>query len=311
MQDAGGAPPVHGPPAIQRVEHVMGMPVIVEVYDVGFDATVLDRLFAWLRFVDETFSTYRQDSQISKLNRGEITLADAHVSVRSVLRRCESLHRSTRGYFDVTAPMANLGGGVEPSGFVKGWAIEGAGRLLRRAGAQDWCVNAGGDICLSGAPTGCDCWRVGIQHPVERFAVAAVLGLRGGAVATSGAYERGNHILDPHTRLAAEGVLSVTIVGRDLAVVDAYATAAFAMGRAGARWAATLPGCGAIVIFDDETISYSAGVEKYLRDGRAAGRHRGAGTTRGVRARGPVEAAPTGIGHAAGTGTKRTTSGAP
>ena len=244
----------------------MGMPVIVEVCDVGFDETVLDRLFAWLRFVDATFSTYRQGSDISRLNRGEIALADAHVSVRSVLGRCESLRRSTHGYFDVTAPMASFGGGVDPSGFVKGWAVEGAGRLLRRAGAKRWWVNAGGDICLNGAPNGCDCWRVGIQHPVERLAVAAVLGLRAGAVATSGTYERGNHIRDPHTGLAPEGVLSVTIVGEDLAVADAYATAAFAMGRAGAKWAATLPGHGAIVIFDDDTISYSTSVETHLQD---------------------------------------------
>jgi FAD:protein FMN transferase len=263
---ATGARPVHVPPPIQRVEHVMGMPVIVEVCDIGFDETVLDRLFAWLRFVDETFSTYRQDSDISRLNRGEIALGDAHVSVQSVLRRCEALRRSTRGYFDVTAPMASLGGGVDPSGFVKGWAVEGAGRVLSRAGAKHWCVNAGGDICLNGAPHASDCWRVGIQHPAERLAVAAVLGLRSGSVATSGTYERGNHILDPHTGHAPEGVLSVTIVGPDLALADTYATAAFAMGRAGAQWAATLPGHGAIVIFDDDTISYSAGIETHLRD---------------------------------------------
>jgi thiamine biosynthesis lipoprotein len=295
---------------IQRVEHVMGIPVIAEVCDTGFDETVLDRLFAWLRFVDETFSTYRQDSEISRLNRGEIALADAHVSVRSVLRRCESLRRSTRGYFDVAAPMASLGGGVDPSGFVKGWAVEGAGRLLRRAGAENWCVNAGGDICLSGAPHGCDCWRVGIQHPVERLAVAAVLGLRAGAVATSGTYERGKHIVDPHTDLAPEGVLSVTIVGQDLAVADAYATAAFAMGRAGAKWAATLPGYGAIVIFDDDTISYSAGVETHLHDADAlpGGTEAPAGLVVGGR-EDLSDAAPTGVRHAAPTGAKRMTIG--
>ena|GEM_PF-47050 len=274
---ATGGPPLHVPPKVERVEHVMGMPVIVEVCDVGFDETVLDRLFAWLRFVDETFSTYREDSDISRLNRGEIGLADAHPSVRSVLGRCESLRLRTSGYFDVAAPMRGPGGGVDPSGFVKGWAVEGAGRLLRRAGAKRWCVNAGGDICLSGAPHGQELWRVGIQHPVERLAVAAVLGLRAGAVATSGAYERGAHIVDPHTRRAPEGVLSVTIVGPDLAVADAYATAAFAMGRAGAEWAATLPGHGAIVILDDHTISYSASVEAHLlnadvRSGSAGGR---------------------------------------
>ncbi|HMD57199.1 MAG TPA: FAD:protein FMN transferase [Solirubrobacteraceae bacterium] len=240
------------------------MPVIVQVCDPGFDEAALDRVFAWLRFVDETFSTYRQDSDISRLNRGELTLVDAHVSVQSVLSRCESLRVSTRGYFDVSAPMASLGGGVDPSGFVKGYAVEGAGRLLKSAGAKCWCVNAGGDICLSGAPQGCECWRVGIQHPCERLAVAVVLGLRAGAVATSGTYERGEHIRDPHTGLAPEGVLSVTIVGPELAVADAYATAAFAMGRAGAKWAATLPRHGAIVIFDDETISFSAGVERHL-----------------------------------------------
>jgi FAD:protein FMN transferase len=283
----------------------MGMPVIVEVCDTGFDEGVLDRLFAWLRFVDETFSTYRQDSEISRLNRREIALADAHVSVQSVLRRCESLRRSTRGYFDVAAPMASVGGGVDPSGFVKGWAIEGAGRLLTRAGVKNWCVNAGGDVCLSGAPRGFDRWRVGIQHPVERLAVAAVLGLRAGAVATSGTYERGEHILDPHTRLAPEGVLSVTIVGPHLAIADAYATAAFAMGRAGAKWAATLPGYGAIVIFDDETISYSAGVETSLQDAHApsGGTERPARIAVGGREDLP-DAAPTGVRHAARTGAR-------
>jgi thiamine biosynthesis lipoprotein len=261
----------------------MGMPVIVEVCDSGFEETVFDQVFAWLRFVDETFSTYRQDSHISRLNRGELTLAEAHPSVRSVLRRCESLRLSTHGYFDVSAPMAGLGGGVDPSGFVKGYAIEGAGRLLSGAGAERWCVNAGGDIRLNGAPDGLDCWRVGIQHPTERLAVAAVLGLRAGAVATSGTYERGQHIVDPRTGLAPQGVLSVTIVGPDLAVADAYATAAFAMGRAGARWAATLADHGAIVISDDGTISYSAGVEAYLQDAGVPPR-RGGGRSHAPRA---------------------------
>jgi len=260
------------PPSHRRVEHVMGIPVIVEVCDRGFDETAFDQVFAWLRFVDETFSTYRDDSEISRLNRGELRLAQTHPSVQSVLRRCESLRLSTHGYFDISAPMAALGGGVDPSGFVKGYAVEGAGRLLSRAGAANWCVNAGGDIRLSGAPEGCDHWRVGIQHPAERLAVAAVLGLRAGAVATSGMYERGQHILDPRTGLAPEGLLSVTIVGPDLAVADAYATAAFAMGRAGAAWAATLRDHGAIVISDDGTISYSAGVEAYLQDARVPAR---------------------------------------
>src|SRR5487761_1960741 len=117
---ATGDRPADAPPSLERIEHVMGMPVIVEVCDAGFDAGVLDRLFAWLRFVDETFSTYREDSEISRLNRGEISLAETHASVQSVLSQCESLRLRTNGYFVAAAPMAALGGGIDPSGLVKG-----------------------------------------------------------------------------------------------------------------------------------------------------------------------------------------------
>ncbi len=245
------------------VENVMGIPVILQASGRSFEPEAIDRAFAWLRSVDEKFSTYRHDSEISRLNRHELSLEDAEASVLSVLMQCERLRGQTRGYFDVTAS-GRAPGEVDPSGFVKGWALEGAARILRSAGAESWCVNGGGDIRLAGAPPGADAWRVGVQHPRRRDALAAVLALRDGAVATSGEYERGRHIIDPHTGGPPQGVLSVTIVGWNLALADAYATAAFAMGRPGAEWAATLPRHGAIVIFDDDTISYSATVEPYL-----------------------------------------------
>lgn len=252
-------------PMTRSIEEVMGIPVIVEAGGEGLDPASIGRVFEWLRFVDRTFSTYKADSEISRINRGELPLEQAHMSVRAVLRRCERLREATGGYFDVACrPPAS---DIDPSGFVKGWALQQATRILRRAGAQRYCLNAGGDVCLAGAPPGQDAWRVGVQHPRQRQAVAAVLALRDGAIATSGAYERGAHIVDPHTGRPPEGVLSVTIVGSDLALADAYATAAFAMGRAGARWAAGLPGHGAIVILDDDTISYSAGVERFLACG--------------------------------------------
>jgi thiamine biosynthesis lipoprotein len=249
----------------KRIEHVMGMPVIVEVGDGEVGDADVDRVFDWLRFVDRTFSTYRGDSEISRINAGRLAPRDAHPAVRSVLSRCEALRRRTRGYFDIAAA-AGGGGAIDPSGFVKGWAIDGAGRVLARAGARNWCVNAGGDICVRGAAPGAGGWRIGIQHPHERMAVACVVELGGGAIATSGAYERGKHIVDPHSGRPPRGVESVSIIGADLALADAYATAAFAMGRAGAEWAAGLPGHGAIVIFDDRRIAYSAGAERYLRE---------------------------------------------
>jgi thiamine biosynthesis lipoprotein len=250
---------------LRRIEEVMGMPVIVEVAYSEVDETDVDRVFEWLRFVDCTFSTYIPDSDISRINAGRLDLRDAHPVVRSVVSRCERLHRQTLGYFDIAAA-GGAGRAIDPSGFVKGWAIEGAGRILADAGARNWFVNAGGDIRLHGAPPGAAGWRVGIQHPRERLAVAAVVELREGAIATSGAYERGEHVIDPHTGRPPAGVESVSILGSDLALADAYATAAYAMGRNGAEWAARLHGHGAIVIFDDGRIAYSAGVEKYLRE---------------------------------------------
>lgn len=246
-----------------RIEEVMGIPVVVEYTPSRGAPAAVERAFRWLHGVDATFSTYDPDSEVSRLNRGELALEHASVAVRRVLSRCESIKRETDGYFDIAA---TAGDGVDPSGYVKGWAVQMAGEVLRRGGVESWFVNAGGDVRVEGGPDGEDCWRVGVQHPTERLGVAAVLSLDGGAVATSGAYERGAHVLDPHTGAPPSGVLSVTIVGPDLGVADAYATAAFAMGAGGARWAAALPGHGAIVIFEDETIAYSAGVERYLVD---------------------------------------------
>lgn len=255
---------------LKRIEQVMGIPVIVEVGDGEVEEADLDRAFAWLRFVDRTFSTYIPDSDISLINAGLLDLREAHPAVRAVMSRCERLRHETFGYFDIAATGGD-GRSIDPSGFVKGWAIEGAGRILARAGARNWYVNAGGDICLHGAPPGATGWRVGVQHPHERMAVAAVLELCEGAIATSGAYERGLHIVDPHSRRPPSGVESVTIIGRDLGTVDAYATAAYAMGRKGARWAAHLRDHGAIVIFDDARIAYSAGTERHLRQARGDG----------------------------------------
>ena len=261
---------------LTRIEEVMGIPVIVQVGDGEVGEPDVDRAFEWLRFVDRTFSTYVSDSEISRINTGLLAVRDAHTAVRSVVRQCEQLRRQTLGYFDIAA----AGGGaraIDPSGFVKGWAIEGAGRILVRAGARNWWINAGGDICLHGGSPGAAGWRVGIQHPRERMGVAAVVELCEGAIATSGAYERGEHVVDPHTGRPPQGIESITIIGSNLATVDAYATAAYAMGRKGAEWAARLQGHGAIATFDDGRIAYSYGVEKYLRQGTGDGRQLPAG----------------------------------
>ena len=119
---------------------------------------------------------------------------------------------------------------------------------LWTAGARNFCINAGGDVVAYGRPAPGRRWRVGIRHPDDLERVAAVLAVEDRAVATSGEYERGAHIRDPHTGRAPEGLLSVTVVGPDLATADAYATAAFAMGADGPAWTATLEGYDAMCV---------------------------------------------------------------
>lgn len=244
------APEIYGP--LDRVEHIMGMPIGIEVHDPDVAPEALDAAFDWFRWVDAAFSTYRADSEISRLNREELILADAHPEVRAVLARCEVLHEETEGYFDIRVPF--LRGVIDPSGLVKGWSVERAGQILAGAGARNYAINAGGDIIVRGRPPGGDLWRIGIKHPFQHDRVAAVVGATGGAIATSATYERGLHIFNPHTGGPPTGVLSVTMTGPDLGTADAYATAAFAMGQDGPAWAATLAGYEAMIILDTETV---------------------------------------------------------
>jgi FAD:protein FMN transferase len=231
-----------------EVRHIMGMPIEIDVRDEGVD---VEPAFAWLRRADALFSTYRADSEISRLDRGELLLSECAPEVDEVLTRCVALRRETDGYFDVRA-----GGRLDPSGLVKGWAVARAAERL--AGVRRLFINAGGDIATCGGP-----WRIGIRHPVRRSRLAAVLEVSDLAVATSGEYERGRHVLDPHTGRPPEGLLSVTIAGPDLGTADAYATAAFAMGAAGPEWTTTLDGYEALCITADHRVLSTPGMDRH------------------------------------------------
>jgi thiamine biosynthesis lipoprotein len=238
------------------VEHIMGMPVTVDVRDEELDESVLEQMFDSLRLADATFSTYKEDSEISRMNRGELAVAAAHPDVREVLDRCEALRIETDGYFDMRAATAEA---IDPSGLVKGWAVDRAASILDEAGIQNYAVNVAGDMRLRGRAVPDPCWSVGIQHPLESDSIAAVVEANDLAVATSGAYARGDHVIDPHTRRPPVGVLSVTITGPELATADAYATAAFAMGEAGIHWTARLHGYEAMTILADERVLSTPG----------------------------------------------------
>jgi thiamine biosynthesis lipoprotein len=188
---------------------------------------------AWLHRVDATFSTYKESSDISRY--GEIELSD---DVLGVLDLADALRCETDGYFDVWAT-----GRLDPSGVVKGWAVERASAMLADAGFGVHCVNAGGDIRARGRE-----WRVGIADPFVAGRIAAVVAVTDGAAATSGIAERGAHVIDPHTGRAALDLASVTVVGPELARADAYATAALAMGVRAVEWLSRLDDHQAVVI---------------------------------------------------------------
>jgi thiamine biosynthesis lipoprotein len=231
-----------------HVEHVMGTAVSFDVRGDEPSRGVIGAAAAWLHGVDADFSTYRPDSAVCRFDRGELLRSAASDELRWVLRRCDELRRETDGFFDAYA-----NGPFDPSGLVKGWAVQRAADGLRAAGLEHFCINAGGDIATAGS------WRVGIRHPRDAEALAAVVEVKDMAVATSGLYERGEHVITPATGCAPEGVLSVTVVGSDLGTADAYATAALAMGPDGAAWTLGLDGYEALAILADETVLATPG----------------------------------------------------
>jgi len=224
---------------LHRVEHIMGTAIGLDVRNASVPGTALDRAFDYLRDVDLRFSTYKSDSEVSRLIRGELDEADCSPDLVQVLALCEQVRRASDGYFDIRAHRPD--GRPDPTGLVKGWSLENAGRILEAAGARDYCINGGGDVVVRGEAAPGKAWRVGIRHPLIADRLATVLAVRGAAVATSGAYERGAHIRDPFTGQAPGRVLSFTVVGPSLTFGDAYATAAFAMGPTGLGWVASLP----------------------------------------------------------------------
>lgn len=216
----------------------MGTMVAVDIADPLPPArldTLVGNFFAWMREVDERFSTYRDGSELNRLARGELSLAGCSTDLRAVLDACADAWRRTGGYFDVYAT-----GRLDPSGYVKGWAAEVASRRLLESGSANHFVNAGGDVRVRGRDREGRPWRIGLRHPWHGDGVFQVLAGSDLGVATSGTYERGFHVIDPYTGVAATLLRSVTVAGPDLGRADAYATAAVAMGEPALGWLARL-----------------------------------------------------------------------
>ncbi|WP_331771909.1 FAD:protein FMN transferase (plasmid) [Embleya sp. NBC_00888] len=235
---------------MRRVEHIMGLPISV-AGDAVLPGEAADPVFAWLREVDARFSPFRPDSEVSRLDRGELTEDELSADLTEVLRLCEDYRVASGGAFRVRLP----GRGLDPCAMVKGWAVQRAAELLAVRGVRRFCLNAGGDVVTAGGP-----WRIGVRHPTRPDRLCTVLEIADGAVATSARYERGDHILDGRTGRPAVGLLSMTVVARSLTEADATATAAFAMGADGIAWAAARDGCEVFAIDAEHRVFRTPGL---------------------------------------------------
>jgi thiamine biosynthesis lipoprotein len=237
-----------------RVEAVMGTVFRIEVCGAPVSDAVLDEAVALLHRHDEVFSTYREDSPVSRLSRGEVALTDCPAEVAAVAALCADAYQATGGYFT-----PGYAGGYDPTGLVKGWSVERVHDLLRCAGSTAHSVNGGGDVRVFGETAPGEPWQVGITHPLAPDSFVAVVSATDLAVATSGSYERGPHVLNPFTGRPARELASVTVTGPDLAFADAYATALLAMGDDALDWATRQPRIEALIVCADGTLRRTPG----------------------------------------------------
>jgi thiamine biosynthesis lipoprotein len=229
------------------LETVMGIPMSIDIRDdldasataapAAAPAAALAAALAFesLRDADRRFSAYREDSELSRANREPAAAAEPSADFAEVVAIGQAAAAASGGAFRIRRP----DGSWDLDGVVKGWAAERAAGVLRAAGVRDFCLNAGGDVAVSGSPEpdGGRPWSVGIRSPHRATEMMAVLAVRDGGVATSGAYERGPHIVDGRDGSVADSLLSVTVVADDLTTADVLAKAVFALGRDGVGWA--------------------------------------------------------------------------
>jgi thiamine biosynthesis lipoprotein len=245
-----------------HVEPVMGTVVSFDFRGAPPSDGALGRAIAWLHEVDGRFSPYKPDSEVSRLADGTLGERNAHPDVRAVLAMCEALRIDSGGAFD--ARRWSPDGRLDPSGFVKGWAVQRAADELEAAGARDFAIGAGGDIMARGEPEPGRAWRVGVRHPRIRDRVASVLAVNDLAVATSGTYERGAHMRDPRSGRASGDLQSLTVVGPSLTWADAYATTGFVLGVDALAWVADHNGYGALAITTDDRVIWTPVMEDLL-----------------------------------------------
>jgi thiamine biosynthesis lipoprotein len=241
----------------RHVEHVMGMPISLALRgrhaSSDADSEAWQAVITELRDVDAIFSTYRHDSIISRLGRGELEINDCPPEVAEVFELAREAEQVSDGAFSIHLQTLDGAPRLDPSGVVKGWAVQRASRFLTALDDIDFCLSAGGDmVCHTTQPDGSG-WRIGIENPRDPSRLIAMVPIRSGAVATSGTAHRGDHLIDPRTGQSPDGIASVTVIAGSLTWADIDATAAYVMGRDAPGWLQTRSIQGALIVWADGT----------------------------------------------------------
>lgn len=231
----------------------MGMPVTIEIIDGSEE--LINKVFKYFEYVDQKFSTYKSDSEISLINAGKITKENYSDDMREVMQLSDETKELANGYFDIVKP----DGSYDPSGLVKGWAIYNASKIIDREGIKEFYVDAGGDIQANGRD-----WRVGIKNPFNQKEIVKVISIKDMGVATSGNYIRGDHIYNPHNgEEIIRNIASLTVVGPNIYEADRFATAAFAMNEKGIDFIENLDGFEGYMINSTGIATMTSGFSNY------------------------------------------------
>jgi FAD:protein FMN transferase len=244
---------------MQETRILMGMPVTVCIVDGKASQSEIDKIFEYFTYIDNKFSTYKDTSEISAINRGELKEEDWSEDMKIVFSLSEETKKETNGYFEIKTPA----GPYDPSGLVKGWAIWNAAKILKKDGFENFYVDAGGDVQPRGKNAAGGKWSVGIRNPFKANEIVKTVYVNNEGVATSGTYVRGEHIYNPKSGLPANAVVSLTVIGPNIYEADRFATAAFAMGMDGIRFIENLPDIEGYMIDKKGMATMTTGFEKY------------------------------------------------
>ncbi len=253
---------------MKETKLLMGMPISVEIVDETATQDNINKIFDYFKYIDEKFSVFKNNSEITKINNGKIKKADYSFDMKTIFELAEQTKKETDGYFDIV----NNNGKYNPSGIVKGWAIYKAAELLKNMGYENFYVDAGGDIQVQGKnkEKGVPArgpWKIGIKNPFNQKEIVKVVYLdKNQGIATSGTYIRGQHIYNPKNRQEKMNeIVSISVIGPNVCEADRFATAAFAMQRKGINFIEKLDGFEAYMIDKNGIATMTSNFEKYIQ----------------------------------------------